>query len=588
MFAAPTRHRFLFVLTLAVPAACTATWAWLAHGGPIANALANERATAEQALAFAARTLHERLHEAAATAPVRLPLRPDGTLAVAPPVATTTTTTIGIAEQAAGAHALAGDLAQALPFYRHAAERNELSPAGWLAYANALAAANPTDPAAALAVLVEARTRNPEAFCGGLPLPWLADLRALAWTSSPADRTALRERLVAGLTNVPAAAFAPAHESLVAAVPELAADERVEAQRAAATVITERANRVWTDAPTAGPLGSVLLLAADRLAVLPATRANALRNATLAAAAATFPAVRITATTDAADVPAAPIPALATTWTAQPATTPNSTLLTFAARATLGLAAFTFLLGNLLLWRLTRRELQLARLRTEFVDVVSHELRTPLTALSLKAEMLAAGDVPLGRTAHYLRGLHADVKRLADQVERILDFGRLQRTPRLHRQPVAARTLLARGLRSGRQALRLVQQQLAIDAPRELPTITADIDVLGRALRNLLENAAKYAPPGSTVAVRAFAAHGELVVEVADCGPGVPAAERRSIFQPFVRGSTVGPDTPGSGLGLALVAAAARTHDGRIDVADRPGGGAVFTLRLPIAREDAS
>jgi signal transduction histidine kinase len=587
VLAAPTRHRILFALTLALPAAGTAAWAWLAHGGPIANALANERATADQALAFAARTLHERLRDAAATTAVQLPLRSDRTLQPAPTSPATTPTPVGIAEQAAGARAHRGDPTAALPFYRHAAARGELSPAGWLAFANTLAA---TDPAAARATLREARNHHPDARCGGLPLPWLADLRELAWTPADPDRTELRQRLVVGLASVPVAAFAAAHASLVAALPELATDERILAWQAASTLQLEPTtpSTVWTDAPTAGPFGSMLQPLADHLAVLPAPRVGIVRDAAIAATTATFPAVRIESTDAPGGAPALPLPALGTTWIAVPAGTPNSALLTMAARATLGLAALAFVLGNLLLWRLTRRELQLARLRTEFVDVVSHELRTPLTALSLKAEMLAAGDVPPARTAHYLRGLHADVRRLADQVERILDFGRLQRSPLPHKQPVPARTLLARGLRSGRQALRLVRQQLAVQAPRELPNVTADVDVLGRALRNLLENAAKYAPPGSTVAVRAFATNGELVVEVADQGPGVPAAERRSIFQPFVRGSTAGPDTPGSGLGLALVAAAARTHDGRIDVANRPGGGAVFTLRLPITREDAS
>jgi signal transduction histidine kinase len=228
------------------------------------------------------------------------------------------------------------------------------------------------------------------------------------------------------------------------------------------------------------------------------------------------------------------------------------------------------------------------RLRADFVDVVSHELRTPLAALSLKAEMLASGDVPPERRAHYLSALHHDVQRLGDQVERILAFGRLQQGARLRTEPLPARALLARGLRAGKPSLRLVNQQLEVEAPRDLPTLHCDIDVLTRALRNLLENAAKYAPPGSTVAVRAFATAREFTVEVHDRGPGVPATERASIFQPFVRGSAAGPDTAGSGLGLALVAAAMQSHGGRVDVRARDGGGSTFTLHLPIANTEAS
>ena len=88
--------------------------------------------------------------------------------------------------------------------------------------------------------------------------------------------------------------------------------------------------------------------------------------------------------------------------------------------------------------------------------------------------------------------------------------------------------------------------------------------------------------------VRAFASARELVVEVQDRGPGVPADERAAIFQPFVRGSAAGPGTAGSGLGLALVAAAAQSHGGRVEVHARDGGGSTFRLHLPIVGTEAS
>jgi len=202
--------------------------------------------------------------------------------------------------------------------------------------------------------------------------------------------------------------------------------------------------------------------------------------------------------------------------------------------------------------------------------------------------MLANGDVPAKRQTHYLQSLHVDVHRLTDQVERILDFGRLERGAPLHREVVPTRSIVAKGLRAGMPALRLVQQNLKVDVPRSLPALEADVEVLARALRNLLENAAKYAPKGSTVAVRAFANGNRVSVEIADTGPGVAQDERQAIFQPFVRASTATPDIQGSGLGLALVSAAAKAHGGSIEVRDREGGGAVFTLQLPIAKENAS
>lgn len=135
---------------------------------------------------------------------------------------------------------------------------------------------------------------------------------------------------------------------------------------------------------------------------------------------------------------------------------------------------------------------------------------------------------------------------------------------------------------------RLVGQQLDLDVPRQLPALLGDREVLVRALRNLLENAAKYAPPGTTVDLRVRVHDHRLEIEIGDRGPGIPAAERAAIFQPFVRGSAVPHTNSSSGLGLALVAAAARAHSGSIRVHERPGGGSVFSLSLPLAKEVAS
>src|SRR5690606_13541798 len=153
---------------------------------------------------------------------------------------------------------------------------------------------------------------------------------------------------------------------------------------------------------------------------LPEQQVAQLRDEALAQTAVREPSVLVSIAGDASDPEAPQISVLGETWLAAQIATPTSTLLTIAARTSLVLALTTLVLGNLLLLRLTRRESQLVRLRSDFVDVVSHELRTPLAALSLKAEMLASGDVPIERRPHYLHGLHHDVQRLTDQVERIL------------------------------------------------------------------------------------------------------------------------------------------------------------------------
>jgi signal transduction histidine kinase len=500
---------------------------------------------------------------------------------------------IGIAEQAAGAHAARGELAAALSFFAHAAEVGTLSPEGWLRYSDLLAA---DDLAAAQRALETARAQHGTARCGHVPFVLLAALREARWLArTDAQHDARRRELVdiafTAARTVPAGAVPALAAALREALPTVDGDPRRADLLAAASAAGSLGATPVAAVPAAGPDGSVLVpRGEDRMAVLPGPAAAEVVQTAIARAGATQPTVAVRAAGgDApANAPSFAVPALGARWIAVPTAVQTSALLSLTARTCLALAVATFVFGNLLVLRLVRRELALVRLRRDFVDVVSHELRTPLAALSLKAEMLARGDVPAGRTPHYLHGLHADVARLVEQVERILDFGRLERGAPLRRQTVPARELLARGLRAGRPALRLVGQALEVEVPRQLPRLVGDVEVLGRALRNLLENAAKYAPPGSTVTVRAFADGGHLQVEVMDRGPGVPAVERATIFQPFVRGGGAANGTPGSGLGLALVAAAAKAHGGEIAVHDRDGGGAVFTLTLPVQQEAAS
>jgi two-component system sensor histidine kinase MprB len=106
--------------------------------------------------------------------------------------------------------------------------------------------------------------------------------------------------------------------------------------------------------------------------------------------------------------------------------------------------------------------------------------------------------------------------------------------------------------------------------------VTGAGDRLGRAVANLLTNAAGHSPPGGVVQVTL----GDGVLEVRDHGPGVPDDEKPFVFDRFYRGSTAR-SRPGSGLGLAIVRQAAEAHGGTVEVEDAPGGGALFRLRLP-------
>jgi signal transduction histidine kinase len=111
----------------------------------------------------------------------------------------------------------------------------------------------------------------------------------------------------------------------------------------------------------------------------------------------------------------------------------------------------------------------------------------------------------------------------------------------------------------------------------------ADVDgaKVERIVENLLANAAKHTPAGTPVWLRVDRRDGGVEVAVEDAGPGVPDEERHWVFQAFRRGDGVPAHSPGTGIGLSLVARFAELHGGRVWVADRPGGGASFRVFLP-------
>jgi two-component system sensor histidine kinase KdpD len=122
---------------------------------------------------------------------------------------------------------------------------------------------------------------------------------------------------------------------------------------------------------------------------------------------------------------------------------------------------------------------------------------------------------------------------------------------------------------------------VTVRLPPELPLVPVDDVLLEQVLINLLDNAVKYTPPGTPVEIEAAAGDGSVQLEVADRGPGLPAGDEARVFDKFYRGRT-GP-VPGVGLGLTICRGIVEAHGGRITAENRPGGGAVFRVVLPLA-----
>jgi two-component system sensor histidine kinase KdpD len=127
----------------------------------------------------------------------------------------------------------------------------------------------------------------------------------------------------------------------------------------------------------------------------------------------------------------------------------------------------------------------------------------------------------------------------------------------------------------------LANYRIEVDVDSRLPLIHFDGVLIERVLCNLLENAAKYTPAGSTVRLAAVLSGKDLVVSVTDNGPGLPKGQEEAIFEKFTRGARESA-TSGVGLGLAICRAIIEAHKGRIWAENQPGGGARFSFTLPL------
>jgi K+-sensing histidine kinase KdpD len=229
-----------------------------------------------------------------------------------------------------------------------------------------------------------------------------------------------------------------------------------------------------------------------------------------------------------------------------------------------------------------RLEVEKERLRNALLSSVSHDLRTPLGVITGSASMLLDDEAKLSPAARHdlLETVHEEALRLERLVANLLDMtrlasGALRVVKEWHPVDELVGVALAR-VESRREA-RQVDVQLA----SALPPVPVDAVLVEQVLINLLENALKYTPAASPLTITAHASVAEVVIEVADRGPGIPPEERERIFAKLHR---LGHEREGigAGLGLAICRGIIDAHGGRIWADAREGGGAVFRFALPM------
>jgi len=219
------------------------------------------------------------------------------------------------------------------------------------------------------------------------------------------------------------------------------------------------------------------------------------------------------------------------------------------------------------------------RLRNSLLAALGHDLRTPLTLLVGVSESLAASRPPLSpQQLGLAETLKHEALRMNTLVSNLLDMARIQSGGvHLHLEWQSIEEVVGSALRASGAVL--AGHAVGARIPEDLPLVQFDGPLLERVLCNVLENAAKYTPPGARVVVDARVRGDAVELRVTDNGPGLPPGREEAIFEKFTRGDKES-STPGVGLGLAICRAIVEAHGGAIHAAQAPGGGARITIAL--------
>ncbi|HLW67774.1 MAG TPA: sensor histidine kinase KdpD [Gemmataceae bacterium] len=228
-------------------------------------------------------------------------------------------------------------------------------------------------------------------------------------------------------------------------------------------------------------------------------------------------------------------------------------------------------------------QVQAEQLRNSLLSSVSHDLRTPLAVIAGASSSLL--DASPGQTPETRRELLETIveesRRLTRLVDKLLDMTRLESGKVvLNKQWHVLEEIVGSALNRLRHDLK--DHPVRVEIPPEFPLLSIDSELLEQVFFNLLENAARYTPPGSEIEISARPIGAEIEITVADAGPGIPTGSELRIFEKFFRGPAIAPDgRRGAGLGLSICKAIMQAHGGQIRVRNRPEGGAEFTLLLP-------
>jgi two-component system sensor histidine kinase KdpD len=229
---------------------------------------------------------------------------------------------------------------------------------------------------------------------------------------------------------------------------------------------------------------------------------------------------------------------------------------------------------------------QSQELKSTLLDALAHEFKTPLTAIKAAAtELLSSPGIGAEEQHELTTVVDEEADRLGRLVTEAIQMARIE----------AGKIRLKTGLYSVEALIRPALQQMnsmtegrtvSVNIAGGMPLIAADQELMGMAIRQLLDNALKYSPAGSPIAVAAEKTPHHVLISVSDQGPGIRAPERSRIFERFYRSPGTPQNVTGAGMGLAIALEIVRAHGGDIQVENGPAGGAKFSIAIPAAEEE--
>jgi len=227
--------------------------------------------------------------------------------------------------------------------------------------------------------------------------------------------------------------------------------------------------------------------------------------------------------------------------------------------------------------------------QSDWVAEVVHEIRTPLTAILSYADLLQRPDITDTMRSQFVAIIQQETQRVNALATQFLDLARLESGRiRMAQRRLCVSEIMNAVADTIRPTITNNRQSLHVECPADLPCTVGDDQRIHQVLLNLLSNAAKYSDPGDTITLSAKVVDHELLISVADTGPGIPEDQLPKLFHKFSRLPGKEHQVTGTGLGLVIARQIVEAHGGKIWVESEVGQGTTFSFSLPIIAPDSA